>query len=429
MPNPSRQSIFHEDDEDDFDFRPRCAPSPRYPAPSPNVGAAVHPATTSGAKPNPTTKTKGAGAAQAQQEKQERQQARSQKRAQKEAELHAKRQRRVEDAFASHASSSSGRRDAVQILVSESLFNDTSNNDVLKHIRPAFPDQVISVARSISNVITWQYITSARLDDSRSPPQDANLCVFVFHAEQYLQHMDYLTLDDCVRSIKREYGVANRRIIFLICGMDLACKRILRKYVRAGSESTIVDKRAVQDSYVQIYMDYDVHVQDMANVDDLSEYLLDLTEAVAVAPYRQEQDMLSASLRFRQARSRTADRTAVVSNPAANNDGCSSDDGTGYDLQKKKAVVHIEREHDLGNLYLMMLCLIPRVSAAKAKSVREKYPTLRVLLDAYDECHSARQRDLLLAELRYGNTNRQIGPSVSKTIADVFNSLDENANV
>jgi hypothetical protein len=38
------------------------------------------------------------------------------------------------------------------------------------------------------------------------------------------------------------------------------------------------------------------------------------------------------------------------------------------------------------------------------------------LLDAYDQCDSITAKENLLSDLRYGNSNRRIGPTISKFV-------------
>lgn len=376
--------------------------------------------------------------------------AREAKKKEKEAVLHSKRQERIRKAFSTHQSSGTGRRDAIEIIVSPTLFNDTSKHDVLKSVRVSFPGQIFPVEENMTNLIKWKRAkgTDPPSANAQIPPahntgtsnqtEEVPMCVFVFRAEQYLMHFNRNTLNDCASDVKSRC-LPTHRIVFAICGMDREVRRRTRCDVRNGVDTFIVDKKAIQDSYVHLYMEYGIRTHDVRDIDDLALYIRDVTEAIAVAPYREDDDIVSASLSLRRRRANAAYRTAVVSAPAENaaNDGGGvqgeGSDGEdfffGFDAKKKSSMVRIEGLHDLGNLYLTMLCLIPGVTIKKAQCIRDKFPTLRVLLDAYDECASAQNRDLLLSELRYGDQNRRLGPALSKSVAVVLTSVQGDTPV
>lgn len=367
------------------------------------------------------------------------------------------RQNRIRQAFESHNASAVGRRDSIQITVSPGMFQDRSRRDVLKHVRVSFPEQIVADARNNINLIKWRRVvrkSSSPSENSLSqsgsmplslsqvasqsqiaddvqitPVEEVPICVFVFHAPQYLMHIDRSTLDECASSLKAD--LKGERIIFAVCGIDLEIRRRMRTDARTGSDSFILDKKAVQDSYVHLYMEYGIRTHDTHDLDELARYLNYLTEAVASAPYTQEHDFVTASMALRRKRARAGYRTTVISEPVTTQkdiDRAIGSDSDGedvccYDPQKNISLARIEGEKDAGHLYIMMLCLIPGVTLVKAQSIRERFPTLKTLLDTYDECPSSEQRDLILSELRYGANNRRIGPSLSRCIANVLTSV------
>lgn len=370
-------------------------------------------------------------------------------------EIAASRQQRIRHAFESHATSAMGRRDSIEIVVSPSMFQDHSRHDVLKVLRVSFAEQIVSDSRNNLNLIKWrrvlrkpsstrglslsqsglvplsQVASQSQVEDDVQiiPVEEVPICVFIFCAPQYLLHIDRNTLDECASSLKAELNC--ERIIFAVCGMELEIRRRMRTDARTGSDSFILDKKAVQDSYVHLYMEHGIRTHDSHDLDELAHYLNHLTEAVASAPYMREHDFVTASLPLRQKRARTAYRTAVISEPGTNQgdtDIVCGSDSDGEDAccnvaQKSASLVRIEGEKDAGHLYLTMLCLIPGVTLIKAQSIRERFPTLRMLLDMYDDCSSDEQRGLILSELRYGANNRRIGPSLSRCIASVLTSV------
>lgn len=360
---------------------------------------------------------------------------REENRVEREMALQQKRQQRIRAAFEGMKSTTLGRRDTVRIVVSQSLFNDRTRSDVLKSLRDYYPNQIFPVSRNMTNLITWRRYNSScsEVDQFEEVPT----CAFIFLAEHYLGHIDRNTLDECARAVKSAC-LPTHRVVFVISGIDRECRHRTRTIVREGIDSFIVDKRAVQDSYAYLYMEHSIRTHDVRDLDELARYLYIVTEAIAAAPYQQNDDLVAASLSFRRNRALASNRTAVVAVPSTTNtteeaegpvDSENEEDNRfGYD-PKKASSVRVEGRNDMGNIYLTMLCLIPGVTLKRAQCIRERYPTLCVLLDAYNECSSEHQRHFLLSELRYGDRNRRLGPALSKSVATVLNSLDPNMSV
>lgn len=385
------------------------------------------------------------------------------RKAEKEALLREKRQQRIRHAFESHAASASGRRDSIEIIVSPGMFQDRSRHDVLKVLRVSFPEQIVTDSRNNINLIKWRRILRKPLPPSEYtlsqsdslplsqsqvasqsqiadgvlviPTEEVSVCLFIFRAAHYLMHLDRNTLDECAKSVKTDLN--GQRIIFAVCGMDLEVRRRMRIDARTNSDSFIVDKKAVQDSYVHLYMEHGIRTHDARDLDELAHYISNLTEAIASAPFVREQDVVTASLALRRKRAGAGYRTTVTSEPGTTQEGngvgldsdSEEENVWGYNAQKKVSLVRVEGERDIGHLYLAMLCLIPGVTLTKAQCIRERFPTLRTLLDMYDDCSSEEQKVLLLSELRYGATNRRIGPSLSRCIAKVLTSIEGDVAV
>lgn len=429
--------------------------------------------------PKVTSGTRGARARIERDGEREECEQREQCRPERQAIVQAKRQQRIRDAFESHANSTIGRRDAIEIVVSPSMFYDHTRRDVLKSVRISFPHQIVSEPGNNTNLIKWRRIVrtpsqqrSQSTSKSFSPPysqiergsqsqvsdehtlktaaqmgaplrhvtvgssyEDVSIRVFVFSAQQYIMHVDKNTLDECARSVK--VSLHTHRIIFAVWGMDLEIRRRMRTAAKERTDAFILDKRAIQDSYAYLYIEHGIHSHESHDLDELGNYIRDLTNAIATAPCTQEDDLVSASLVMRRNRAKAGYRTAVISHPGTIKEcpGYSespegNEEDAGYCASQKGAsMVRVEGEQDAGHTYLTMLCLIPGVTLVKAQCIREHFPTLRTLLDAYDECSSDEQRVLLLSDLRHGANNRRLGPTLSKSIATVLTSLHGNTPV
>lgn len=62
------------------------------------------------------------------------------------------------------------------------------------------------------------------------------------------------------------------------------------------------------------------------------------------------------------------------------------------------------------------------LSVERAYAIIQKYPTLNSLMTEYKKCVDDKERESLLALIRYGNYGKTIGPSLSRTIAKLYNT-------
>lgn len=343
---------------------------------------------------------------------------REERKVEKEAEKEASRLQRVRKALTAHKSTALGRQSSIRIQVSPPLFNDNSRNDVLRKLRIMYPIQIDCIDnRRSSSLITWRRLNPVE--------EDVPFCLFYFRAEQYLKHIAHDSLHECALGIKGECQT-NHRILLAVSGMDRELKLRTRQVVRNDLENggRIITKEAVLDSYTYLEMKYDIRTHDAADLNELANYLCDVTDAITAQPFRKEQDFITASIRNRVSRANVSNRTVVM--PSQSNEEMAEEDFNlfGYDPLKKTEGVRVEGRRDLGNIYLLMLCLIPGVTLIKATAIREQYPTLKVLLDAFDDCQTEAERVCMLADLRSGQCNRRLGPALSKTIAGVLTSVD-----
>lgn len=434
-------------DSDDDNLETRSPSSPPPPPPNhtfhserpPRAPLLSQPHSTAAPsnKPKTTQRSRvgnGSRAAAQSEERARRKAEREQQRALKQAAQQEARQKRIRAAFEGHQSTSLGRQSSVKILVSESMFNDKSPSDPLKRLRLIYPAQIICVQRPMSGLVTWQRL-QVNNGTNANELEDVPICVFIFRAEEYLLHIASETLDDCAKEVKSAC-LTMHKIVFVVCGMNRECARRARLGIGLFGEkdgSVATDKRAIQDSYVHLYMEHSIRTHDAQDLEELCNYLCDVTDAIAAAPFKQEQDYVSASLRSRVAYANVSCRTVVFESSQPQQD---SNEDVAKDIMESSCEpklsnpqVRVEGSRDLGNIYLSMLCMIPGVTVRKAQAIREHYPTLRLLLDAYDKCSTETEREQVLADVRAGDHNRRLGPALSKAIANVLTSVDPNMAV
>ena len=67
-------------------------------------------------------------------------------------------------------------------------------------------------------------------------------------------------------------------------------------------------------------------------------------------------------------------------------------------------------------MFIKHLLKIRGVSVIKAKTIAQYYPTVTLLLEAYDICENDKFKESLLAEITYGQFEKKIGQNLSKKI-------------
>lgn len=70
-------------------------------------------------------------------------------------------------------------------------------------------------------------------------------------------------------------------------------------------------------------------------------------------------------------------------------------------------------------MFIKMLLQLKGMSVEKAIAITNFYKTPKSLITAYESCDEKRGV-FLLAHLKYGNLNRNVGPSISKTVYQLF---------
>lgn len=75
-------------------------------------------------------------------------------------------------------------------------------------------------------------------------------------------------------------------------------------------------------------------------------------------------------------------------------------------------------------MFIRQLLQLKGLSLDKASAIIDKYPTPKLLSLAYKELDDKEQGELLLANIRIGNSNKKIGPVISKVLYE-FYTMDE----
>lgn len=73
--------------------------------------------------------------------------------------------------------------------------------------------------------------------------------------------------------------------------------------------------------------------------------------------------------------------------------------------------------------FIKLLLQLKGVSVEKALAITECYKTPRSLIEAYEEC-DIKDGEFLLANLKYGDLNRNVGPTVSKSVYHLFSNTN-----
>ena len=76
-------------------------------------------------------------------------------------------------------------------------------------------------------------------------------------------------------------------------------------------------------------------------------------------------------------------------------------------------------------MFLKHLIQFSGCSVLKAKAIVDRYQTVQRLLAAYQECDCLKQKEKMLANIKYGEPERNIGPVLSKKIYFYYNSRVE----
>lgn len=71
-------------------------------------------------------------------------------------------------------------------------------------------------------------------------------------------------------------------------------------------------------------------------------------------------------------------------------------------------------------MFVRQLLQLKGISVDKALAIVGKYPTPRLLKNAFEECGTAASAEKLLATIQYGKLRKNIGPVISKTLYQLY---------
>lgn len=374
------------------------------------------------------------------------------KRAEKAAALEEQRRQRVRDKIESHASSGACRRSELQLIVSRQLLEPScrGKGDVLRDARALFPQQIVASNERFGNLVSWRRSApiagSSRVKIAHTT--DANVTLVLFSGAEYLDAFHDMQRMVCDVLAEK----AGHKIIVVVWGVVKECRLRASRQLRGAGRDDIIGLQALQDLYTRLFVEYGVGTQVCASLAEAATYIMHMTDAVAHVPYHRAASFLDASLAYRDARRTVGRRTTVVATrpaPGSQVEGGEEEEteeedevennlsrewestsGGSNDQQSLNSpYVRMEGSGDLGHMYLAMLCMIPGVSIAKARAIRIRYATLWHLLCAYDKCPSDEQRKTMLRDVRYGQSGRRIGPSLSSLIANVLTGTNQFAAI
>ncbi len=191
-------------------------------------------------------------------------------------------------------------------------------------------------------------------------------------------------------------------VFVFVAGVAAHCRRAVRR--KAAGNGQVFTKEAVDDCCTALWLDYRLHVHAMDTADEAAEHVRFVAYAVGARPYGEE--LSRVDLRAAYARKKTERAHAAL-----------CPDGAGG--------VREETPSDLGAVYQKLLALVPGCSPDKAKAIRRIYPSLKLLLDAFER---ADRPQTLLVDVEDRN-GRRLGPKLAHKIWTVLGGGDPEACV
>ena len=287
-------------------------------------------------------------------------------------------------------------RDNVIVVLSRELGGKPSSLD--------FMGKVLTTATQEKNVtsevgdlpqpnrVEWRRCFSDR------PGYAIEAVAYWYGAEEFVELMAGEGVVALAKSLRNRHP--DIVVFVLIGGVSAYCRRTARR--RVGSDARVFTKDAVDDCCTALWLDYRLHVHTMDSAEEAAEHVRFTAYAVGVRPYG---DGLSkADL-----------RTAYAKNKTQRGNAALCPDGAGG--------VREETASDLGAVYQKLLALVPGCSPDKAKAIRRVYPSLKRLLEGFE--NSAKPQTLL--EDVQDRSGRRLGPKLAHKIWMVMASGEADA--
>ncbi|KAG1666425.1 Crossover junction endonuclease MUS81 [Nymphon striatum] len=79
---------------------------------------------------------------------------------------------------------------------------------------------------------------------------------------------------------------------------------------------------------------------------------------------------------------------------------------------------------NVSGMFIKFLMKVGGMSPEKATAIVNRYPTVSHLLEAYSNCQSDKEKESLLAKIKSGKNNRNIGPALSRVVFQLFCSME-----
>ncbi|GFR66443.1 crossover junction endonuclease MUS81 [Elysia marginata] len=93
-----------------------------------------------------------------------------------------------------------------------------------------------------------------------------------------------------------------------------------------------------------------------------------------------------------------------------------------FNAFNEAAIKH--KDLNVTELFAKQLIQVPGISADKAKAIINVYPTLSSLMDAYQNCSNVKDSEKLLATIKFGKNERNLGIAVSRMLHMLYTQQD-----
>lgn len=298
-------------------------------------------------------------------------------------------------------------RATVAILLPKEMTEKRVGEKLLNRLEEIYPGQVVVRDKApMMSSVCWRCRDVVSLGSSQAVlGKEKEFAAVCYSAKDFCDLIHRAAVEQFAMHMLN--SLPGKRVELVLVGVDNFCKAEMNRVASSGDreqQKMLVYEALVRDTCVTLWMEYNIVTRHVNDEKAKSEYLILLTERIAMAPHRKEESKLEIDKVYRRA-------------------------GAGGRLAAKdqNGETRLETSSDLGAIYISFLDNIPSVSRVKARAIRMKYPTLGCLLDAYNTCCNARARSSLLSDVVVGT--RRLGPVLSERISQVFTSLDAETRI
>ncbi|CAG8591256.1 3778_t:CDS:2 [Paraglomus occultum] len=302
------------------------------------------------------------------------------------------------------------------IVEMESSFLDSPIGRLIKSILLEKQVTIQSLNYPTPNIITWSRRVTTRYDpiiEAYTPilekiEQESHVLVYQ-PMQSFAKMVSDATLHAFCNGLQRSF--ANKKLLLLIEGMDDYMKKSAKKRNREFADAVRnamgtdentpsrrrkrsvdvrIDEALVQEELIWLQLVARCLVIHTKNEKETAEMVGILTTDIATIPYKNKNLDLNVCIEG-QVRAGTDSRDA----------------------------------------WIRMLEEIQLVTHPVASSIVERYPTVSCLYDAYRQCNTHEQRELLLADIEVPTVGlsrrfRTVGPALSKRIHQIFTEDDSD---